>query len=140
MSSLSNRIVKQDNAVLIQDSQRDEAINIYDFEDFALFYIRYLLIEQIQKINSEAKFNLDANWFVKLVIDNRGDLSLHKPFSQETVILPYLPLPRLKKLLGAKKIQEDFKHVEMATLWKKRKHEVEAVVLEGQSCYRCSYS
>jgi len=92
--------IGQEGEILILNHEKDKCFVIYDFEDFAIFPIPHNLINEILSIYGEKELNLDVNGFLKLRIDSRLQLNIFKPFSEEQITLSFLPLKRLKMMLG----------------------------------------
>lgn len=93
-------IIYQVGGILVQKHERDECVVIYDFDDFAIFQIPNYLRKKILDTHTENQFKLDVNGFVQLLIGKDLGLNLHKPFSEEKIMLSSLPLKTLNKMLN----------------------------------------
>jgi hypothetical protein len=116
-----NPILAQEGRVLIQDKKFDECINIYDFEDFADFYVPYWQIDALLELNPNEKIDLGVNKLVTLEVNGDGSLSItaNRPYNRlHLKCLQYEKFKQLIRLAKANTISQKSNADDMMEKWK----------------------
>lgn len=98
-----NPIVASEGRIIIQNRKYDECLNVYDFEDFADFYIPYWQIDALLELKPNEKIDLGVNKLVTLTLNDDGSLLLNTIRPYNRLLLKFLRFKMFRDLIGTAK-------------------------------------